>query len=80
MIIKDPIYGKSEIRDSVLLELIKSRPVQRLRWISQQGVINAYSRYEHSVGVMLLLRRYGAGSRSRPPGSCMTSPILPSRT
>lgn len=66
MIIQDRIYGEFDIKEPVLTELIKSKPVQRLKKISQFGIPNqyyflkGYSRYEHSVGVMLLLRKLGA--------------------
>jgi len=48
------------------LELIKSPPLLRLKRISQYGIPDKYyhrknySRYEHSVGVMILLKRLGA--------------------
>ncbi len=65
--IVDRIYGTFEIADSVLLELINSAPVQRLKGVSQHGYpaetktpFPHYARYEHSVGVMLLLRMLGA--------------------
>lgn len=66
MIISDKIYGKVKIKEPVLLELLKSRPVLRLKNISQFGVpdryyhFKNYSRYEHSVGVMILLKKLGA--------------------
>ncbi len=66
MTINDKIYGKVKIIEPVLLELLKCPSVLRLKNISQFGVPNKYyhlknySRYEHSVGVMLLLRKLGA--------------------
>lgn len=66
MIVNDKIYGRQKINDQVLIELIKSSPVQRLKHVSQFGIpnqyyfLNGYSRYEHSVGVMILLKKYGA--------------------
>jgi hypothetical protein len=66
MIINDKIYGKIEFKEPVLLELLKSPSVLRLKNISQFGVpdkyyhFKNYSRYEHSVGVMILLRKLGA--------------------
>ena len=66
MLIKDKIYGKLEIKEPVLLELLKSPSILRLKNISQFGVpdryyhLKNYSRYEHSVGVMILLRKLGA--------------------
>lgn len=64
MLIKDALYGEFEI-DGVLEELIQSAPVQRLKGIHQAGagyLVNRQwdiTRYEHSLGVMLLIRRYG---------------------
>ncbi len=62
MIITDRIYGTYKISSPVIIELINSYPVQRLKNISQMGPPNkyyhlkGYSRYEHSLGVMLLLK------------------------
>jgi HD superfamily phosphohydrolase len=66
VIIRDRLYGKFEVSEPVLLELVVSKPVQRLKKIEQLGLPYRYypwsgfSRYEHSVGVMLLLRRFNA--------------------
>lgn len=74
MKIKDFIYGEFEIIEPVLLELIKSKPVQRLKKISQYGVPTEYylfpgfSRYDHSVGVMLLLRKLGSDLEEQVAG------------
>jgi len=65
-VITDNIYGKIKIDEPVLLELLKSPSILRLKKISQYGVpdkyyhFKNYSRYEHSVGVMVLLRTLGA--------------------
>jgi len=62
----DVIYGREEIMEDVLIDLINSVLVQRLKKISQYGIPDEYyhkknySRYEHSLGVMILLRRLGA--------------------
>lgn len=66
MVIADKVYGRVEVKETVLIELIKSRPLQRLKKINQAGtqlVITEYkeiSRYNHCIGVMLLLRRFDA--------------------
>lgn len=66
MIIIDRVYGEQEIEEPVLLALIDSAPVQRLKRINQAGASQYViagkdvTRYEHSLGVMLLLRRLGA--------------------
>jgi HD superfamily phosphohydrolase len=55
-------YGDFEVEEPVLLELIHSPAMQRLKGIHQYGVVphmlpcEDYSRYEHSLGVWALLR------------------------
>jgi len=62
----DSIYGTVEIQEPILLELMDSNAIQRLKGISQHGITALigitppFSRYDHSVGVMLLVRRLGA--------------------
>jgi len=66
MVINDNIYGKIKIVEPVLLELLKTPSILRLKKISQFGIpdkyyhFKNYSRYEHSVGVMILLRKLKA--------------------
>lgn len=61
----DRIYGPVTITEPVLIALIHSRAMQRLKGVLQHGIsalvnITApVSRFEHSVGVMLLVRRLG---------------------
>ena len=74
MKIKDLVYGLEEITETVLIELIESAPIQRLKEIAQLGLPDEYhyrggfSRYEHSVGVMILLRRLGANLEEQIAG------------
>jgi hypothetical protein len=61
----DAVYGDFEITEPVLLELIKSKPVQRLKGIGQSGISRyaidrPVTRFEHSIGVMLLLKMFKA--------------------
>lgn len=62
----DAIYGQAEIDEPVLLELIASDAMRRLRGISQHGITALlgitppFSRFDHCVGAMLLVRRLGA--------------------
>ncbi|MGD9276154.1 MAG: HD domain-containing protein [Candidatus Pacearchaeota archaeon] len=66
MEIIDSIYGKEKIDEPVLIELINSKSIQRLKGISQLGMPDEYyykkgfSRFEHSLGVFLLLRKLGS--------------------
>lgn len=72
MKIYDRVYGEFEITEPVLIELINSKPVQRLKKIDQMGPpfldFPTYSRYEHSVGVMLLLRKLDADIKEQIAG------------
>jgi len=74
MIIEDRLYGEEEIKEQILIDLINSKPIQRLKEISQFGIpeeyyhLSTFSRYEHSVGVMILLRRLGANLEEQIAG------------
>ena len=74
MEILDKIYGNSYISEPILIELIQSLPVQRLKYISQQGLPQEYyhrpvfSRFEHSLGVLSLLRKMGANLEEQVAG------------
>jgi hypothetical protein len=62
----DRIYGEIEISELVILELIKTPAIQRLKQIDQIGYFEPYfpgtahSRFEHSMGVFILLKKYKA--------------------
>src|SRR5688500_7796340 len=62
----DPVYGSCESTEPVLLEVMESAAMQRLRGVLQHGIsgligiTNPTTRFEHSVGAMLLVRRLGA--------------------
>lgn len=66
MIIQDRVYGAYTIKEPILLELLESPTVQRIKGINQYGIPDKYfyvynfSRYEHCVGVMILLDKLGA--------------------
>ncbi len=66
MEVDDRVYGPATVDEPVLDVLVQTGPVQRLRDISQAGPQHLFmdkprlTRYEHSVGVMLLLRQHGA--------------------
>jgi HD superfamily phosphohydrolase len=61
----DPIYGGVTIDEPVLQALIQSQAVQRLHDVLQHGitgligVTTPITRFEHSLGAMLLVRRLG---------------------
>ncbi|MBI2645188.1 HD domain-containing protein [Candidatus Uhrbacteria bacterium] len=74
MHINDRIYGEQTITDPVLLELIACPAIQRLKDVDQAGYFEPYfpgtrhSRFEHSVGVCLLLKTYGAPLKEQIAG------------
>lgn len=62
MLLYDIVYGKHQIREHILIDLINSRAVQRLRGIAQLGVPDEWYhiklglyRFDHSIGVLILL-------------------------
>ncbi|MDD5437890.1 MAG: HD domain-containing protein [Patescibacteria group bacterium] len=74
MFVQDRIYGDFEIESPVLVELINSPAVQRLKGINQLGVpqefypFKSFSRFEHSLGVMLILKKLGATEEEQIAG------------
>ena len=65
-IINDQLYGSYQIDEPVLNDLINSDGVQRLHLILQHGIsalikmTPPVTRFEHSVGAMLICRQLGA--------------------
>lgn len=81
MIYQDRIYGEIKIKEPVILELIESRPIQRLKEIDQAGYPPLrynpnsvslselrLSRFEHSVGVCYLLKKFEASLEEQIAG------------
>lgn len=74
MKIKDAVYGDFDISEPLLIALINSKPVQRLKGIAQYGIPKEYyffpgfSRFDHSIGAMLLLRKIGASLEEQAAG------------
>lgn len=70
----DRVYGAVEINGPGVLALIGSPTFQRLKGIKQAGPsafaypFKTVTRYEHSLGVFLLLRRLGADGREQVAG------------
>ena len=70
----ETIYGNFEINDPVIIELLSHPMMLRLKNIRQYGVnyyvikSETYHRYEHSVGVYLLLKKYGASLKEQVAG------------
>ncbi|USP73625.1 hypothetical protein yc1106_00899 [Curvularia clavata] len=65
ILIRDEIHGEMLVHEPVLVELLQSPEVQRLRGICQYGVTSVLgltprvTRLEHSVGAMMVVRRVG---------------------
>lgn len=74
MSVKDRIYGDFTINSPVIIELLSSEPLARLKNIAQFGIPDEfyhkknYSRFEHSLGVMLLLKKLGAPEEEQVAG------------
>lgn len=62
---QDDVYGTILIEEPVLLDLLESAALRRLRGVLQHGIsaligiTQPVTRFEHSVGAMLLVRRLG---------------------
>jgi hypothetical protein len=80
MEINDRVYGELTITEPVLIELINSKPLQRLKGINQAGAtqyVFSYknvTRYEHSLGVMILLKKLGATMEEQIAGLLHDTP------
>ena len=71
MLYIDNIYGKVEITEPLLLDLISSDAMQRIKGIAQHGITALlgitppFTRFDHCVGTMLLVRSLGADIREQ---------------
>lgn len=81
MIYRHRIYGKIKITDPVILDLIKSKAIQRLKYVEQGGYAPLYNnikklsidsirhnRLEHSIGVFILLKKFDASLKEQIAG------------
>ncbi len=74
MKINDSIYGEFNIDSEAIAQLISSPSIKRLKGINQFGMPDEYyfkkgfTRYDHSVGVMLLLLHLGASEEEQIAG------------
>jgi hypothetical protein len=72
--VNDLVYGKYKIKERILVDLIKTKALQRLKGIRQQGLPKdwhygvEFTRYDHSIGVMILLDKLGAPLKERIAG------------
>lgn len=80
MKIKDRVYGEIVVTNPLIIELIKSSPMQRLRKINQYGgpvflePLRNVNRFEHSIGVWYILKRYGASLEEQVAGLLHDTP------
>ena len=71
---EDRIFGEVEINEPVILDLIECPSMQRMKGIDQHGYFEPYfpgmtfKRFEHSVGVFILLKRFGASLEEQISG------------
>jgi hypothetical protein len=72
---RDALWGDINLDEPVLAELVESAPVRRLRGIHQAGASQYLlpykphiTRFEHSVGVVYVLRVLGAGLEEQVAG------------
>jgi uncharacterized protein len=74
MLLNDKIYGKIEITEPIVLELLKTPQMQRMKKIHQYGIFYYFhptedtTRFEHSLGVYLILKKFGAGIEEQLSG------------
>ncbi|KAF7558569.1 hypothetical protein G7046_g5589 [Stylonectria norvegica] len=66
-IIRDQIYGSHTISEPILVDLLRSPAMQRLTGVGQHGITGLLgmtptrvTRFEHSVGAFILVRKVGA--------------------
>jgi HD superfamily phosphohydrolase len=74
MLIHDAVYGSHHIHEPVLIEVLRSAALQRIQGVHVSGASflvreqRDVSRYEHSVGVMLLIRILGGSVQEQLAG------------
>ena len=75
MIYHDKIFGLTEITEPVIVDLIKSKIFQRLKKLYNHSMSyyiwpkgNELTRFQHSIGVYLILRMMGADTKEQIAG------------
>jgi len=66
-------YGEIEINDEIILEIINTKEMRRLKGVTQHAITYLYpwidvSRFEHSIGVYYLLKKLGASKEEQIAG------------
>ncbi|MDP3964493.1 MAG: HD domain-containing protein [bacterium] len=74
MRLENPIFQTADVTEEVIIELIQSSPLQRLKGINTSGYPLPFGknmtrdRYSHSIGVFMLLRQFGASLEEQIAG------------
>ncbi|MDO8538399.1 MAG: HD domain-containing protein [archaeon] len=74
MKINDIVYGEHEFTEPVLIDLINSHTIQRLKGISQFGLPDelyhkkGFTRYDHSLGVTILISKLNGSLKEQIAG------------
>jgi HD superfamily phosphohydrolase len=70
----ETVYGSVTVTEPVILELLASPAMERLKSINQYGIVavvkpeQIYTRYVHSLGVFYILRTFGASLEEQVAG------------
>lgn len=72
----ETFYGPMTVTEPVIIDLINHQAMQRLKEVNQYGVCHyfndrnygVYNRYQHSIGVFALLRKFGAPLKEQISG------------
>ncbi len=70
----DTFFGIDPNPDKLIIDLINSKTMQRIKKIDQSGIsyyfnmTPKFTRYDHSVGVYYLLKRFGASLKEQAAG------------
>ncbi len=76
LVTNEQLYGVYTLNEPIIVALVDSTPMQRLKRIGQYGVpdeynalfIRNFTRFEHSIGTMLLLKKLGASLEEQIAG------------
>lgn len=74
IVVRDRIYGDVHLSSPIVVDLLQSPSLTRLEHVAQSGIPRLFShapfisRFEHTRGVMLLLRRLGASEVEQVAG------------
>ncbi len=70
-IILETLYGKIPVKDELILDLLESDAIQRMKHVDQSGIthyyghVPAFSRYDHSIGVYHLTKMFSNSSNEQ---------------